>query len=196
MLFAGAGWNNHTFKPNFVLKPKGSGYEYFRNSHIYGDLVEILENLNSGLDTSECTDFTYFFSEVRFSRIGVIDTRSANTINLIFHNNRGQLEKVDKIILSDTPTQSAGYYSFYCPNLKEITFEGTIGAGEWHFGQCKKLSKASITSIINALAGGDYTPANPLSLSKTVVVSAFGSTDNAEWLNLVASKSNWTISLV
>lgn len=64
-----------------------------------------------------------------------------------------------------------------------------------------KLSKPSITSIINCLS--TTTSGLTVTLSKTAVNNAFetsegvadGSTSQ-EWLNLVATKTNWTISLV
>ena len=64
-----------------------------------------------------------------------------------------------------------------------------------------ELSKESIISIINALS--DTTTALTVTLSKTAVNNAFetakGNADGStseEWAALIATKQNWTISLV
>lgn len=86
-----------------------------------------------------------------------------------------------------------------CTALKNITIDGTIGRN--FYIQYSPLTAASITSIINALSttASGYT----VQLSKTAVQNAFETSEGAadgntseEWLNLIATKSNWTISLV
>ena len=200
-MFAGQGWNNETFKPNHNLKIK-YGYGTFWQSGIRGDLVEILEELGIEIDFSESTSFQYCFAGSEFTRIGVIDARNATILAQLFHS-QGYIETVDKLILSDTPTQAANFYSFQCVELKNITIEGAIGAGEWTFQSCTKLTKASITSIVNALYNVDgYVPPNVLAFSNTAVKNAFetspGAADgntSAEWEALKATKPNWSIVL-
>lgn len=88
-----------------------------------------------------------------------------------------------------------------CRALVNITFEGVIGQNGINLQYSPLLSKASITSIINALS--NTTTGLSITLSKAAVNEAFrvspGVADGAsstEWLNLVATKPNWTISLV
>ena len=76
-----------------------------------------------------------------------------------------------------------------CQNLKNITIEGTIGQTGLSFQWCP-LTKASIESVINALS--TTTTGMTITLKKTAVNAAF-TTD--EWNALVATKSNWTITL-
>lgn len=73
--------------------------------------------------------------------------------------------------------------------LVNITFEGVI-ANTLTMGACSKLSKESILSIFSCLS--DTVSGMTLTLSKTAVNNAF---TGEEWLTLVASKPNWTISL-
>lgn len=79
--------------------------------------------------------------------------------------------------------------------LKNLTIDGTIGQNGFNVQWSTKLSKASITSIINALS--TTTSGLTVTISKTAVNNAFnGGSTGDEWLNLVATKNNWTISLV
>ena len=82
-----------------------------------------------------------------------------------------------------------------CHDLENLTIEGTIGQNDFNVQWSTKLSKASITSIINALS--TTTSGLTVTLSKTAVNNAFeGGSTGEEWLALVATKSNWNISLV
>jgi hypothetical protein len=95
-----------------------------------------------------------------------------------------------------------------CNALEDITFEGEIG-NNINFQWSTKLTKASITSVVNALS--NTASGRTLQLSKTAVDNAFptwfdnpetgeqenlGCDINSEWVALVASKSNWIITLV
>ncbi len=87
-----------------------------------------------------------------------------------------------------------------CSKLEEIRFNGTIGKNGLSFKDSTKLSKDSIESVINALSS--TTSGLTVTFSKTSVNKAFETSSGAndgststEWTTLVASKSNWTISL-
>lgn len=87
-----------------------------------------------------------------------------------------------------------------CLALENIEIVGTIAQASLTLADATKLSKASITSIINALSSTKTGLA--VTLSKTAVNKAFETSTGAnngstsqEWLSLVATKSNWTISL-
>lgn len=80
-----------------------------------------------------------------------------------------------------------------CYNLQNIIVNGIL-ASSLSFQWCTLLSKASILSVFNALSS--TVTGKTLTLSKTAVTNAFGSTTATEWTNLVATKTNWTISLV
>jgi hypothetical protein len=74
--------------------------------------------------------------------------------------------------------------------LEDIEFVPNTIKMSIDFYWCTKLTKASITSIINGLSAD--TSELTVTLSKTAVNTAF--TDE-EWATLIATKPNWTISL-
>lgn len=87
-----------------------------------------------------------------------------------------------------------------CSSLEEIRFNGTIGQNGLSFAQSTKLSKDSIESVIEHLSS--TTSGLTVTFSRTAVNKAFETSSGAadgststEWTTLVASKSNWTISL-
>ena len=89
--------------------------------------------------------------------------------------------------------ENTAYINMFNTALVNLTVEGIIGQNGFDIRACTKLSKASIISIINALSL--TTSGLTVTLSRTAVTSAFGSTTNEEWLDLVATRTNWTISL-
>ena len=107
--------------------------------------------------------------------------------------------KVVKFILSGN--ESNWKYTFEeCNALENLNIEGIITASGIDLHWSTKLTKASIISIINALSSS--ATGTSITISKTAVNTAFQTTDGAsdgstseEWLGLVATKSNWTISL-
>ncbi len=113
-----------------------------------------------------------------------------------------RLKTIKKLKLKDDGTTSFYNVPFdYCDALENLVIEGVIGKAGLNFNTCFVLSKASITSIINALSS--TTSALSIKFSKKAVNKAFelgeGLNDGSvtsEWLNLIATKSNWTISLV
>ena len=104
-------------------------------------------------------------------------------------------------IRSLTVDEKTTYSSWFTRTeaLENITFEGVIG-NDMDIHWSIKLTKDSIKSIINHLSSA--TSGKTVTLSKTAVNKAFeasvgannGSTSE-QWLNLIATKSNWTISL-
>jgi hypothetical protein len=88
-----------------------------------------------------------------------------------------------------------------CTAIENLTIGGIIGQDGFNVQWSKKLSKASWISIINALsatATGKSITGSLESVQRAFETSA-GAMDgdaSAEWLNLIASKSNWTINLV
>lgn len=198
MFYAGRSWNDDTFEPKHDMQPTSASYMFARSG--ITDLKGILERLGRTLDFSRNTTFTYIFQNSAITNIGIIDTRKSTTMEYTF-NNASSLVSVDKVILKDDGSQKFGSLSFAnCDDLVEIRIEGVIGQKGFSVSACKKLSKASITSIVNALSS--TTSGLSITISKTAVNNAFetaegladGSTSE-EWLNLIATKPNWTISL-
>lgn len=85
-------------------------------------------------------------------------------------------------------------------SLEEIEFVPNSIKISLQFKHSKLLNKTSITSIVNGL--DNEITGQTLSLSKTAVDNAFetsaGAADGStsqEWLDLIATKTNWTITL-
>ena len=161
------------------------------------DLVGILEECGVTLDFSQTTNiYMTFYWCTSLTRVGVVDTRACTNDTQTLYYLFGQDEKlksIELLKLKDDGSQPFSNTFSGCINLEELRIEGVIGQNGPNVSQCTKLSKASITSIIDHLS--TTTSGLTVTLSKTAVTSAFGSTTSEEWLNLIATRSNWTISL-
>ena len=194
--YAFANWNADLFKPKYNIQPTAC-YMMFRgfNSHSPEavDLVELLKKNGVTLDFSKLTGgFAYVFDNgCNVTRIGICDLRGATALTTSFQGCKAHT--IDKIILKDDGSQTMQGSPFTSMvNLRNITFEGVIGV---NFNiKNSPLTKESITSIINALSS--TVSGKEATFSKQAVNNAFGSSTSEEWLNLIATKSNWTISLV
>ena len=129
-----------------------------------------------------------------------IDTTGMKNITSLFHY-AANLTTITKLILKDDGSQVASTAFNGATKLVTMIVEGTIGQN-FDLSPCTKLSKESITSVINALSS--TTTSMKLTLSKTAVNNAFGiNVDDAttypegsEYYTLRHSKDNWTISYV
>ena len=163
----------------------------FRETEIEGDFAALLESLGIELDTSNMTEAQYMFGPAaKITRIPAIDLRKATTSSYAFHS-CSKLVTIDKLIVSESTPFSNSFN--YCSSLVDLTIEGTIGKNGLDLKSSTKLSKISIESVINALS--TTTSGLSIILSRTAVISAFGDTNSDEWVTLIATKPNWTITL-
>lgn len=194
--FAGKGWNERTFKPKYDIRPTSAyGLFWHLASGTNIDLVSVSEECGINFDFSQCTLFQYAFYSSGLTRIGVIDTRSCSSFQQFAASN-GTLHTIEKLILKEDGSQTFSNASWFLPvKLKNITIEGKFG-DTINFGACTQLTKQSIINIINALS--DTATGKSLTLLKSLIAHTdrFGSVDSEEWQSLVASKPNWTISLI
>ena len=199
-LYAFAFWTPDMFYPTKDITPKASCQHMF---YYFGeiDLAERLNKCGVKLDFSNVPDNTthdrmynvFAFSNI--TRIGEVNVSNAS-LSCAFYSCK-KLKTIDKVIVSENTRFNSDWTG--CTALENITFEGTIAYG-LAFAQSTKLTKSSIENIFSCLS--DDTTDKNLTLSKTAVNNAFetasgmadGSTSE-EWLNLVATKPNWTISL-
>ena len=197
--FHGSHWTPDTFRPKYDIKPTRAE-NIFCGTRIPVDFVKYCEQLGIIFDTSQSTSFSYAFSQAWFSRVGEINTLLASNINYIFGWN-SYIRTIDKLILKDDGSQTFTSSFAGCSMLENIIVEGVIGQNGFDMKNSTRLSKASIVSIINALS---LTTTNlTVTLSKTAVNRAFETLDGAadgststEWTTLIASRPNWTISLI
>ena len=178
--FYGIGWTDETYIPKYPLQVTNA-------AGMYAD-TKITKRID--IDTSACTNFTNTFSSAKaLTTIGTIDTRSAATLNQIFAY-MDKLKTIEKLILKDDGSQTFSADCFgWDVVLADIVIEGTIG-NSVSFRGCYNLTTASATSIINALSS--TTSGFTLTLQSNVKTRF----TNAEWSALVATKPNWTISLL
>ena len=98
------------------------------------------------------------------------------------------LRTIPKLIVSEKNTFSGTFQG--CTALVNVTVEGNFGSPV-DFQWSTNLSKASITSIINALS--TTTSGLSVTFSEMAVNNAFTAD---EWAELAATKTNWTINLL
>lgn len=192
--FAGAGWNSETLKPKYPVTPTYC-FEMFRSCR----KIDIT-NVGVDFDFSKSTSFSNFAHSSAILHFGVVDTTSATGLSYTFYN-CSWLTTIDKLILKSDGSQTmGGNYTFYnCDSLKNIVIEGVIGSNisfRW-----SPLTKASIESVMAALS--DTASGCSVAFSKAAVNTAFETAEGLEdgsasdaWQALVATKDNWTVSLV
>ena len=189
---SGYGWTSKTFKPKYSIVPK-TAYMIFRDNRVSIDLVDYCEKNGITVDFSQVTNVRYAFYNTAFTHLGVLDfSKIAHAGELTGTFNWCGAKTVDLLKLNATQGSYSSTFTDW-GELENITIEGSINCNGASFKQSTKLTKASITSIVNALSA--TTSGFTITLSKTAVETAFGSTESAEWNALMAPKSNWTISL-
>lgn len=117
-----------------------------------------------------------------------IDVTKATDVGSLF-NACTQLEIVRNLIVSENVPITAWFNN--CSKLKNLTITGAIGKNGLNLKWSTLLTKESIISVINALSS--TTSGLSCTLSQVAVNNAF---TDAEWSALIATKTNWTISLV
>lgn len=197
--FHSMGWTDETFKPKYPIKPVGNkaATNLFRKAKIT-NLSQILREQGVTLDLSGITGAnSEIFSNARsITHIPTVDLSNSTGGNHLFAY-CDKLVEIEKLVLTENCEGSQWFPN--CDALEKITVEGVIAFGV-SLAQSKKLNKAGITSIVNALS--TTTSGLTVTFSKTAVDTAFATTDggtdgstSAEWLALVATRSNWTIAL-
>ena len=201
-MFSGYGWSDKTFKPKYSIQPINAN-AMFSYSNIT-DLKKLLDDAGATLDFSKVTygRVTQMFMESKVTNVGVIDLTSCGSSITYFLYGASNLVNVDKVIIPSDGSMTINNTNFNSASaLEEIRFEGVIGQDGFNMKWSKKLSKASITSIINCLSTTTSGLAVTLSLEavnkafETSVGANDGST-SAEWKTLESTRTNWTISLV
>lgn len=194
--FAGRAWKDGNLKPKYNIVATGDANHMFASNSALIDLAEALESAGITMDLSNATRadhmFYYCTKLERVPAISVTGVTYSLGINNMFAS-CPLLHTIERLIIPTDRGLTANNSAFQgCKALVNIIIEGVIGANGWTFSSCP-LSKASITSVINALSA--TTTGLTVTLKKTAVEAAFGSTTAAEWTALVATKPNWTISL-
>ncbi|MGN0504350.1 MAG: hypothetical protein ACI4HJ_04810 [Ruminococcus sp.] len=124
-----------------------SMFSNFNNGGAPLDMVEHLAALGVKLDFTKCLNFGYMVATSNISRLGVIDTRGANStsgVNNIFRS-AAQLVTIDKLIVNEAFPVGTGSF-VGCSKLADITIEGYI-TGDFVIDQ-SPLTNNSLKSIL------------------------------------------------
>ena len=158
--------------------------------HYYaGEYIPIgLDATNASVSTISAQFMCRYARKLKvFSDIKLpIQTRYAGTWQFC-----DELETIELVRCDENTDFSAFVHD--AKKLKNISFEGIIGQ-DIQFETNSVLSKASIINVFEHLSNS--ASGKTVTFTSSAVTNAFGSTDAAEWTNLVASKPNWTITLV
>lgn len=121
-----------------------------------------------------------------------IDFYNVGTISTTFDNAKA-LKKIRCLKVVSWNTFGSTVFQ-NCVALEEIEFSGELARSGLDLHWSTKLTRESIISVINVLSS--TTSGLTVTLPKTAVDNAFdGGSTGYDWLNLIATKSNWTISL-
>ncbi|MBQ9985040.1 MAG: hypothetical protein IJP38_01910 [Oscillospiraceae bacterium] len=171
------------FWDTFQQNGARTGYAYaFYNAwsdDVYNPKYPIIVKTNNTLNS------TFAYAKMTDTKVDIQLISPARVGGTFYGSN---LVTIRKLIVDEGVTYTADAF-MKCSALKNITFEGTIG-NTINF-QWSPLTKGSIQNIIEHLSPS--TSNMTLTLKKSAKEAAF--TDD-EWAVLIATKPNWTISLV
>lgn len=198
-MFAFGGWNDTTFKPKYSLTTLTNASNMFNTTYIT-DLKAALQRQGVTFDFSKCTAATGAFAYSRLTVLPEINLSGVANFNQVFYASTA-LKTIEKLIIRSSASPIFNVAFQRCDSLEHIIMEGLIGNNGLNFQWSTKLSRDSLESIISCLATS--TSGLSITFSLAAVNTAFetasgaadGSTSEA-WLNLIATRSNWTISLV
>lgn len=142
-------------------------------------------NFNPKYPLTGIGQVTYMFYYSSITNVA-IDIEVTDIANNMF-SQCSTLHTVKKLIVRENATYSNTFYN--CNVLANITFEGVIGQSI-NF-QYSPLTKESITNVIEHLSS--TASGKTCTFKKTAKEAAFTAD---EWATLIATKTNWTISLV
>ena len=195
--FAGAAWNDTTFSPNKSLSVYQSE-GFFREARIV-DLKGILERNSVAFDFSNVINCDFFGYSSKIKYYPKLNFAKASRFTYTF--GYSNCESIP-LTLADSGSQPFDSAFVSCSNLVDLIIEGgVIGQNGFNVQWSTKLSKASWESIVTHLSGttSGLSVTGSLESVNTAFETSAGAKDGStstEWLNLIATKQNWTINLV
>ena len=190
------GWSAEYIRPKYkavVTDINGCGYVFGDCTNLKKVEAQYFDFSQKPTGTNNNTGYLYTFDNCRtleeIEDIGLVP-------QFIYNRTFGYCSKLKTIakIGVDENTQFADAF-ISCTRLENLTIEGVIGRNGFNLKSCTKLSKASITSVINALSDNVLhleTITNPtITLSKTAVENAFTIKDDVLSLPYLTSTENY-----
>lgn len=188
--FRGYGWNSNNFYPkyNIIAKRDASLMFYNFSFGMPFSLKERLEECGVILDTSQVTIINQAFQWAsKITELPTLDfTGLTQACNAVFADNSG-LETIEKIITQESLTYNDWFRNTTA--LKNIDFEGEIGAPIINFTYCTLLTHESLMNIINHL--------KDFSGTTTTHTLAIGTTNQAKLTDgekALVTEKGWTLT--
>ena len=188
--YAFSNWSSEYIRPTRKIVPTSS--ESARSTFFKCPNLKKIESAcfdfsQKTKGTSATSGYSYtFYNCGKLEEIEDIGIKADFSFNHAFEC--GKLRTIAKIG-TDENTQFTSAFD-YAYSLENVTFEGVIGQN-LNIRWSKQLSADSIRNIIEHLS--DTAEGKTLTLSQTARTKAF---TDAEWDALIATKPNWTFSLV
>ena len=205
--FYGRHWNFDMLKLQHNISPEGAARGMF---YLFGpanpteeqikSLKAHFESLGITLNTAKATSLQQLFAgAVCVSEVPTIDlTGCSKSTNASTRSNstgeifRGAtaLKTIEKLKVYEA-NEFVDAFKF-TSKLENIVIDGIIGQNI-DFTYCKKLTKASIESVLNALsleASG-----KTVAFALDAINNAYGSVDSEEWQTILTNHSNWAFTV-
>lgn len=146
-------WPDECIYPKKAIKPTGTAANMFFGCGIKGSLTERFRNCGMELDTSGANNLNGCFQACyHLTHTPTLDLqglRAGSTIENLYYGCRQLIEASLKNV-SETFKFTSVFY--VCDSLEEFTIDGTIGQSGFDVKSCKKMSVASLLSILTALS--------------------------------------------
>ena len=191
------GWTKDNFFPKYDIKPVGNATQLFcaweiTNKHRM-NLSARLQECGVELNTSQATNLQSAFAYVLFESIPPIDVTGLTTNSSLLFGDSPAIKTIEELIIAETTPINANWFR-NGTGLTNLTIKGTIGQNGFSVKNCKKLSTASILSILTALSK-DSTIARGKSITFSTSHQSVIETDAQclEQYNL-AINAGWTIA--
>lgn len=209
-------WTKKNFKPNYNLNVTDCYRMFSYPSEKLEELLisdgrivmkELETERSIVFDFSKCKNFSFTFAVSPFSELNVIDVSNATSLAYAFYGGYWTyslrdmlgLRRIERLICSENTTFDNTSFQ-YSSAFTYIGFEGVIAKNGLNVSWSTKLDKESHVKLVNTLSS--TTSGLSVTVSQTAVNKAFETSEGAndgstsqEWLNLIATKNNWTISL-
>lgn len=206
--FSGFYWNADTLRPKYPIKIVDYSSAAFSNCFFKSGLPStehnnLLDISHIKIDVSKATACDQMFANARVNGVTLIFSEKITNLNQAFTKaNGGSIGGMEITLLVPNPNCNWTNTFQYHRVKRLILLDGTvIGKNGFNVSWANGLPHDDLVGIVNALS--NETSGLSVSLNKQAVNKAFetssgandGST-SAEWLALIATKPNWTISLV
>jgi hypothetical protein len=188
-------WDHNNIRPRYKVIPidnNGVAYMFYKCQNLERVEAEYFDFSQKSKGTSDNTGYYFTFSNCKklqeIEDIGFQAQPSTKGQYDRTFSFCSALHTIAKIRCDENATFTSAF--LYCDSLQNVTFEGVIGTNI-NFSDSLVLSADSIRNIIGCLS--DNTTGKTLTLAAEAVQSGF---ETQEWQNLIATKPNWTISII